>query len=217
MNWIWFDNAGSAGTYYAQGSSFIPAVRLGAALPGMQAIPRASETEERHTGLLVRQDADNWQLWDASFTYWDDNFDEWNRSGTALLSAGTLTDQAAVEVRAVLIADMLEALVAQIEADAHVAKVVAGTTYAVTADDHNKVLICTHASGCTISIDTSFAARLLCFHVIQRGGQNTLAAGSNWTFNGAGQGVDHAITDSAAKKTSVYQDGASWNTWTVTA
>lgn len=213
-NWIWFNRAGSAGTYTDSGTAFIPAVVLGAALDGLIAIPRASETVQFFTGLYVKKDADNWQLWRASFAYSNAVEDEWYQHDI-LESAGALTEGDAVEVRAVPIAEMLSQMVTRMDRDAHYPIKVDATTFEVTKEHANKMVVCTHASGCTVTFDRNYWERALCVHFLQLGGQITLAADAAMSFNGAGTSVAHAITDAARKRSSVYKDGVSSNTYTV--
>lgn len=210
-----FNNAGNAATYRESPTVFLPSVLLGAALDGMASLPNRDVATS--TGLLVRKDADNFQLWNAGFEYDQQGYTELYLSGSPLQSFGTLSYGDAVEVIAVPIAEMLAALQASLDADAAYPVVESGETVTLTVADHfGKVVLLTATNPITLTFDTAYAPRAYHVHLVQCGGQITLAAASNRNFNGQGANLAYTIPDVAYQKIGIFK-GAAWNDYIVTA
>lgn len=184
---------GNSGVYEESPSVFVPRVRLGAALPGLDGIPRpAGEVAE--TGLRIEKDASNWQLWLAQFEYWEESDLCW-WSAAPIRTSGTLSYGDAVQVTAVPVAEMLHVLIDQIDYDAPSPMVISTATATIGRNHHGKTVI--FESACVVSFDQANLLRPFQCDLIQWGsGQITLEANSYRSYNNAAANTSHTIPDS---------------------
>lgn len=211
MDVVFFNNAGNSAVYQ-EGSAFVPAVVLGAALAGMQAIGRPSETTALETGLRIAKDPDNWQLWRAEFCYSNTTVDEWYKSGEALQEAGTLTYGDTVSVTAVPIAEHLTAIIEQLDYDAPSWVYVSTSTFTLNKSHHGKTLI--FAGACTVTFDMAYMLRPFVCSLVQAGtGQITLPSAK---YNGATTNATYVVPNAQYHRTDLYLNVPSWGYHLVT-
>lgn len=206
MDKLKFFNVSGNHATYQETSAFIPGVVLGGALPGMSSIGRPSEGDV-YTGFRVEKDADNYQIWLASFHSENVSVNEWF-AHTPILTVGTLSYGDAVSVTAVPIAEMFSEMIDQMDDDASYPIIVTAGTYSLTKSHLNKLVVFQNA--CSVTIDTSYSTRPWCAHVVQGGtGQITLSADLYNGYNGGSTNTAYVITNSRYKRYTIMKTSVS--------